>query len=284
MIDPEQFKEQQKIAWDKMAHGWKKWWPLFEKYGTDISQTMIEKAEVDRGARVLDFATGIGEPALTAATTVGPGGYVLATDISEEMVNLTTERVDASGFTNIRVVQSDIATLDLSEELPFDAVLCRLGIMLIPELEKICTKIHNSLRDDGKFVATVFSTPPKAPIVGHAAMIIQSTLQPPKGLENAPGIFSLADPTPLTTILQNVGFSDVDTQTISHSFVFDNAGQFRDFTRDLTPPINLTIKGISDDMVANIWRKVAQTAKDQYEREDGKIEVENEIIYITANK
>lgn len=283
-IDSGQFKKQQQKAWNKMAKGWEKWWPLFEEYGSDISKTMIEKAEIKVGDRILDIATGIGEPAFTASSRVGPEGYVLATDISEEMVTIAKNRIAEAGLTNIKVLQSDVAKMDLKKEEPFNAVLCRLGIMLIPGLDEVCTKIYESLKKEGLFVATVFSEPARAPIVGHAAMTIQSVLKNPERSRNAPGIFSLADPTLLTKSLKEAGFSTVQTETLSHSFIFKDAYQFRDFTKDTTPPINLTVKDVSEEVVKTIWEKVAETAKIKFTRDDGKLEVVNDIIYIIAKK
>lgn len=40
---------------------------------------LIELAGIEEGYRVLDIATGTGEPAITAAKKVGDKGYVLAT-------------------------------------------------------------------------------------------------------------------------------------------------------------------------------------------------------------
>ena len=156
--------------------------------------------------------------------------------------------------------------------------------MLIPGLEEVSKKIYESLKEEGSFVATVFPDPPRAPVVGHAAMTIQSVLKPPKSPENVPGIFSLADPTLLLEKLKEAGFKEVETETVSHTFVYKDGKEFRDFTRDTTPPINLTIKDVSNEKVEEIWRKVAETAQEKFGKEDGTLEVANDIIYIKAKK
>ena len=56
--------------------------------GTEgVSRRLVELAEIKPGSKVLDIATGIGEPALTAANHVGKNGHVLATDISPQMLS-----------------------------------------------------------------------------------------------------------------------------------------------------------------------------------------------------
>jgi ubiquinone/menaquinone biosynthesis C-methylase UbiE len=51
-----------------------------------VSDRMMELADIQPGQRVLDVATGGGEPAVTAAYRVGPSGHLIATDLSPQMV------------------------------------------------------------------------------------------------------------------------------------------------------------------------------------------------------
>lgn len=84
-FDANQFKMGQREGWDSVAQGWKEWWAPIEKGAQKISQRLIELAKIKSGHRVLDVATGIGEPSITAAKIVGTGGHVLATDLSTQM-------------------------------------------------------------------------------------------------------------------------------------------------------------------------------------------------------
>ena len=65
--DDLKIKGQQKAAWDDSAEGWKRWWPTFERAAQTVNDRLVELANVRPGNRVLDIATGSGEPALTAA-------------------------------------------------------------------------------------------------------------------------------------------------------------------------------------------------------------------------
>ncbi|MFZ0676954.1 MAG: hypothetical protein WAN07_04635, partial [Candidatus Binatus sp.] len=56
-------KGQQKAAWDDSAAGWKQWWLTFERAAQSVNDRLVELAEVRAGNRVLDIATGSGEPA-----------------------------------------------------------------------------------------------------------------------------------------------------------------------------------------------------------------------------
>src|SRR5574341_96979 len=96
-FDPAQYKISQRKNWDSVASGWQKWWRTFEKGAQKVSDKLVELAEIGPGQKVLDIATGIGEPAITAARTVGIKGHVTATDISPEMLAIGRERAQLEG-------------------------------------------------------------------------------------------------------------------------------------------------------------------------------------------
>src|SRR5579863_8320658 len=110
--DALKMKGQQKAAWDDSAAGWKRWWPTFERAAQTVNDRLVALAEVRAGDRVLDIATGSGEPALAAAR----------------------ERVDAAGLHNVDLVESDAESLPLDAQ-SFDSVLCRWGLMFMPDLD-----------------------------------------------------------------------------------------------------------------------------------------------------
>src|ERR1700737_639570 len=100
-------KHEQKLAWDDTAEGWKKWWPTFEHAAQRVNDRLVELSGARPGHRVLDIATGSGEPALTAARAVGTSGHVVAVDMSPGMLKIARERVDAAGLRNVELVESD---------------------------------------------------------------------------------------------------------------------------------------------------------------------------------
>ena len=72
-FDPAQYKARQIQTWDSVAAAWGRWWQTIEKGFQSLSDHMVAEAGIQPGHRVLDVATGIGEPALTAARAVGQG-------------------------------------------------------------------------------------------------------------------------------------------------------------------------------------------------------------------
>src|ERR687891_2956297 len=90
----EEFKAAQKAGWNSVAVGWQEWWQTFEKDAQRLSDHLVELAKISSDSKVLDIATGIGEPAITAARKVSngiDGGHVLATDIAPQMLSIAKQ-------------------------------------------------------------------------------------------------------------------------------------------------------------------------------------------------
>src|SRR5260370_6406082 len=104
-IDPAVFKAQQREQWSNVAQGWRRRWAAFEQGAQPLSDRMMNLAHVAPGQRVLDVATGIGEPAMTAARQVGPSGSVVAIDQAPQMLAVARERMQAAGIRTVEVVE-----------------------------------------------------------------------------------------------------------------------------------------------------------------------------------
>jgi SAM-dependent methyltransferase len=104
--------------------------------------------------------------------------------------------------------------LDLPDSA-YDAVLCRWGLLLLPNLGAALSKIHDSLISGGRFAAAVWADAPKVPIISLAERIISEQLRMPLPPAGVPNPFSLADIKKLENHLVKAGFSDVQVETVS---------------------------------------------------------------------
>ena len=57
-------------SWDSVAARCQEWWKTFENAAQVVSDHLVELAKINPDSRVLDIATGIGEPAITAAKKI----------------------------------------------------------------------------------------------------------------------------------------------------------------------------------------------------------------------
>jgi enediyne biosynthesis protein CalE5 len=122
--DSKQYKEDQRQGWDNVANGWQKWWKITEAAGENVNRRLIQLAEIKLGSTVLDIASGIGEPAITAANQVGNSGHVLAIDISSQMLSIAKQRAISLGLQQIiEFREGDVETVELPAST-FNAALC----------------------------------------------------------------------------------------------------------------------------------------------------------------
>ena len=147
----------QKAAWDDSAEGWRRWWPAFERAAQLVNDKLVALAQVRAGSRVLDIATGSGEPALTAARVCGTSGRVVAVDLSAGMLAIARERIDAARLANVELVESDAASLAFDSH-SFDAALCRWGLMFMPDLDGVLRGLHRVLKPGARFATAVWSS------------------------------------------------------------------------------------------------------------------------------
>src|SRR5687768_3275707 len=85
-FDAVKYKKTTFDQWQAAAEAWYRWSPLLRQWLGKATDIMLEMAGVTTGQRVLDVAAGAGEQSITAAKKVGPSGYVLATDISPNIL------------------------------------------------------------------------------------------------------------------------------------------------------------------------------------------------------
>lgn len=282
-FDNTQFKIEQGKNWDNVAQGWQKWWKVFEKGGQKVSDKLVELADIRPGQKVLDIATGIGEPAMTAARIVGSKGYVTATDISKEMLAIGKERAKHEGLKNMEFRQVDVegGNLPLST---FDAVICRWGLMFLPNPTLALKNIQRTLVPGGRFAAVVWAESTKVPQLNLPMTVVKQELLLPSPLERGPGPFSLSDLNKLRSLLQ-VGFSDVRIEKIQVTFEFDSAEDFVNFTKDIAAPVNVMLANETEMRKKEIWKAVTDQVRLKYSNTINEhVSLNNEAICVAGRR
>lgn len=282
-FNPEQFKAAQQQSWDGVARGWSRWWKVIENGAQVLSDRLVEMAGVKPGSRVLDIATGIGEPAVTAARRVKPGGRVVATDISPQMLAVAAERAKESGLADVMEFRQGDAETFVLPESSFDAVTCRFGLMFLPKLGAALGTIRKSLVPGGMLAAGMWGAPAEVPfldVVFSTARKVAGVQPPPAGM---PGPFSLADADVLKRHFVQAGFQDVRTETLSLTFRFDSAEQFTAFHQDITAPVKAMLATKPPELQKKAWDAVTEAAK-KYAAADGSVSMSNKVICVSGRR
>lgn len=255
------------------AAAWNKWFPVIERAARDVSLCMLEKAGVAPGDRVLDLATGIGEPALTAADMVGPGGHVLGLDISAEMIDFARARAEAAGLANIELRVEDIEALALSEAC--DVVLCRWGLMFVDDLAGTLGRVHAALKPGGRLAMAVWGPAGEAPTLALAERVAHRVLGLPPPDAGAGTPFALSNVTALVSTLETAGFTAVTHQPVNVAFEFSSPEEFVAYRRELSTRFVEPMAGQDAEKQDAVRRAVVHAVED-YRGDGGGIRMENQ--------
>lgn len=174
---------------------------------------VIRAARLASGHHVLDVATGTGISAEAVLEAVGPGGSVLATDISPDMVEKARKRLNQSPGAAVAVEDGQALSCP---EASFDAVVCSLGLMFFPEPARGLASFHRVLRPGGRAAVSVKVAPERS--YNFRINVVIARHKP--GLADAvTRLFALGDEARLKSLFSDAGFVNFETFTEKHTFV-----------------------------------------------------------------
>ncbi len=188
-----------------------------EVYGA-ATEMMLDLVDLRTGNWVLDVAAGTGDQTLLAARRVGSSGYVLATDLSTNMLNAATDAVRKAGLTNVETRVMDAENLDLDAD-SFDAVICRLGLQAFPNPPKAVRAMRRVMKPGGKVVVLVLSAAERNPYQGVSSAVAHRR----GGTKRL--MFTLSEPGVLENAFRDGGFTDVAVHTVSTQRRFSSSAE-----------------------------------------------------------
>jgi len=243
---------------------------------------MLELADIGPGQRVLDVATGIGEPAGTAARRVGLSEHVIATDLAPQMLALGRALAAQLGLENIDFREMDAEAPDLPEQ-SFDIILCRFGLMYLPNPQVALQRLHHLLVPGGRLVAAVWGPAHKVPFARWPLEVAMRVLQVPAPPPQMPGPFSLADPHRLEQLLTRAGFSEVCIEPMLLTVEWASVDAYIRFQQAILTGLNALLAKFPAEQQAAVWRAIADSAK-QSTTPDGRCRTENEVVLAVGRR
>ena len=270
-------------AWDRAAEGWSSSTPIVHAWLRQATAAMLSEARLRPGARVLDLAAGAGEQTKDIALAVGPSGDVLATDISPKILDFARERIEAAGLSNVRFAVAD-AEQPLHGEAPFDVVMCRLGLMLCMNPASALAEAFKVLRPSGRFVALVFGNPANNPCITTMMQVARKH----RGLSGSVspyadgGLFSLAAPGRLASLLTAAGYVEVAAAPLAAPFELPDAAAYVAFIRSSGSPIMEVLAPLDAAARESAWREMEE-ALEQFTGDEGWLGP-NELLLASATR
>lgn len=117
------------------------------------AETLLDRAGVAPGMRVLDAGCGPGRLTLPAARRVGPTGAVVALDIQETMLQRVRQKLDAQGVSNVRLLHAALGDGQTEAEA-FDRAFLVTVLGEIPDKAAALREIYTALKPGGLLSVT----------------------------------------------------------------------------------------------------------------------------------
>ncbi|MBC7729497.1 MAG: class I SAM-dependent methyltransferase [Microbacteriaceae bacterium] len=254
--DETPFKTAMRAQWNTAAPGWNAHTAEIGAWLGRATDAMCRMAGVSTGSRVLDVAAGAGEQTLVIARLVGPRGQVLATDLSPTIVALARANAAAAGFAQVETRVADGEDLGVAAAT-FDAVVCRLGLMLFPDPLRGVREMYRALRPGGGACTVVFSRPEHNPCLTillstafqHAGLPARDPLLPG-------GLLSLGQPGHVDRLFRSAGFHDVATTALDAVFRMPSVDHYLDFVRSSASPILNILAALTPAAADAAWAEM----------------------------
>ncbi len=268
-FDPVKYKTTTHDQWQTAAEAWYRWSPTLNQWLGNATDKMLKMADISIGSRVLDIAAGAGEQSITTAKKVGPSGYVLATDISSNILDYAKHMALQAGLNNIETKVMDGENLTLEDET-FDAVISRVGLIYFPDQQKALKEMLRVLKPGGKIAAIVYSTPEENKFFSVPVSIIRNRAKLPPPLPGQPGPFSLGAEGVIDKVFSQAGFKNVRSELVDSPLQLSSAKECVRFEKESFGALHQMMSSLSDLEKESVW--------DEIERELRKFETENSFI------
>jgi SAM-dependent methyltransferase len=223
------------------------------------------------GDTVLELASGPGDTGFVAAERLGPDGLLLSTDVAPEMVDAARRRAAELGVENVEFRVEDASAISLSDST-VDGVLCRFGVMLVPDPARALAEIARVLRPGGRAALAVWASADDndwMTAAGRSAVEL-GLLEPPDPA--APGPFRLADPDELRRQITEAGLRVEALENVPLLWRAATLDEWWNAVRDLSRMLTTLLERLTPDQVQAV-RDGADRRLAQYVAEDGSLEV-----------
>ena len=205
-VDADAFNAFEAAGWERQVAGYE---DFFAPITTQLVGPLLDAAEVDRGARVLDVASG---PGYVAEAAADRGALVIGVDIAEGMISLARRLHPQLAFQF-----GDAEALPFADG-SFDAVVANFVLLHVGRPERAAAEFARVLDANGRVAITVWDFPDRARFHGVLLdAVAEAGAGLPQDIPVGPPIFRFSDEQEFAGLLREQGLVDIDVRTVSFS-------------------------------------------------------------------
>jgi SAM-dependent methyltransferase len=240
------------------------------------TERLLDAAGLEPGMRVLDIAAGTGDTSLLAARRVGTHGSVLAVDISASMLEVAAGSARAAGLANVVTLVQDVSMLNVPAH-SFDAVISRLGLMFLDDLQGGLRAIRGALKPGRRLAALVWSIAERNPYMGTPIDVVRAAGLLPSQPPTVVRAFSLSAPGVLDSALVAAGFAEVNVERVPLVRAFASVDEAMNLLFTTTTTMTDLYQGLEEPDRERLTGQIAQRFADLCQP-DGRVVMHGELL------
>ena len=188
-----------------------KWKAKSAVMGSAVTQALVEYSRPSHGMRVVDLASGTGEPGITLAQRVGPQGSVAAVDQSSDLLAIAAERARNKKLSNFTTHQADAHHLPFPDR-SFDLGTCRFGVMFFSDVCRALAELRRVLQPGARACFAAWG-PMEQPYWQTTMKVVHRHVGGPMLQPGGPDLFRFSVAGSLSEVLSASGFHEVEEST-----------------------------------------------------------------------
>jgi len=239
-----------------------KWKVKSAALGKAVTEALVEYSRPLPGMRVLDLASGTGEPGISLAQRVGPQGSVTAVDQSSELLDIAANRARDKNLLNFLTQQADAHQLPFAQP-SFDLATCRFGVMFFSDAQRALAELRRVLKPGARACFAAWG-PMEQPYWQTTMKIVHQCVGGAMLQAGGANPFRFSAPSALSKVLRAAGFREVEESTQNLPWIWaGDAAEVFEYACAVAAPFRPMLERVP----AEEWpvvRAKAKTAIEQY--------------------
>lgn len=268
--------------WSGAAPFWEKHREIIHQMFAPVTQALVEDGLIASRHVVLDVATGPGEPALSVAALVGPGGRVFGIDPVPEMVAAARRAKDHLGIGNVQfdVGHADDLTFPAGT---FDAVISRFGVMFFPSPVDGVREMLRVLKPGRRLALAAWHLAETNPFFYAVSRVIERFADSPPPAPDALDAFRFAAPGKLRDVLSEAGALAPTERLLQFSIHAPvPVEEFWALRCEMSEKLRDKLARLSGEQVAEVRRRSLEALRGY--STDGRMSFPAEVLIVSGTK